>query len=287
MASKAQKIRVGLFTAIAGALLALVIIVFGGMRFWEGRDHYNIVFAGSVYGLEQGAHVYLNGMRVGSVSSIAPSAEDLGKVAVTVKLSRGTPVHTDTRAMLQYAGITGLKVIDLREGTLAAPMLPPGGTILQGTTALDKLEERAETLADESVQLMTRANRIVENLATLTDPERFAGLDEVVRQSRVTADNLAASSVALRAIVDENRVALRTSIGAIGDAAQQIGPIVTSAGTFVGRIDGLVHDNEGAVRAAVFDLRQAVRSLKELAREVRQRPSRLLFSGAAADRELP
>ena len=51
---------------------------------------------------------------------------------------------------------------------------------------------------------------------------------------------------------------------------------------------GLVHDNEGIVHAAVVDLRQASRSFKELAREVRQRPSRLLFfGGSQGDRKLP
>jgi ABC-type transporter Mla subunit MlaD len=295
MATKAQKIRVGLFTAIAGALLAIVVIVFGGMRFWEGRDRYSIVFDGTVYGLENGAHVYLNGIRVGSVTGIEPAPEDLRKVKVTVKLSRGTPIHTDTHAMLQFAGITGLKVIDLRDGTLAAPMLPPGSAIAQGATVLDKLEQQAEALADQSVQLMTRANRIVDNLAALTDPVRFAGIDDIVRQTRVTAENLADSSATLKTLVGENRVALRQSIDAIHDVAQhtsamlegQVGPLVANAGAFMGRLDGLVHDNEGPVRSAVFDLRQASRSLKELVREVRQRPSRLLFSGAAADRKLP
>ena len=37
--------------------------------------------------------------------------------------------HLDTRAMLQYAGITGLKVIDLRDGTTASPVLPSGSQI--------------------------------------------------------------------------------------------------------------------------------------------------------------
>ena len=50
---------------------------------------------------------------------------------------------------------------------------------------------------------------------------------------------------------------------------------------------GLVHNNEGQLRSAVFDLRQASRSFKELAREVRQRPSRLFFGDSQRERKLP
>jgi hypothetical protein len=37
----------------------------------------------------------------------------------------------------------------------------------------------------------------------------------------------------------------------------------------------------------MFDLRQASRSFKELARDVRQKPSRLLFSTTPSERKLP
>ena len=49
----------------------------------------------------------------------------------------------------------------------------------------------------------------------------------------------------------------------------------------------LITANEGPLRAAVFDLRQASRSFKELARDVREQPSRLLFSDAPGERKLP
>ena len=39
--------------------------------------------------------------------------------------------------------------------------------------------------------------------------------------------------------------------------------------------------------ARIADLRQASRNFKELAREVRQRPSRLLYSSPAPERKLP
>src|SRR5688572_10851002 len=100
MATKSQKIRVGLFTAIAGALIAIVVVVFGGMRFWEDRAPYTIVFDGSVYGLDRGAHVYFNGVRAGSVTDIRMAPGDPRRVQVTIEVRDGTPVREDTRAVM-------------------------------------------------------------------------------------------------------------------------------------------------------------------------------------------
>ena len=193
MTSKAQSIRVGLFATATLVLVAVVLIVFGGFRFWETSDRYRIVFDSSVIGLEPGAVVYLNGIKVGTVDTVAVEPSDLRKVAVAVKVARGTPVRADTRAMLQYAGITGLKVIDLRDGSAAAAPLPPGGEIPAGAGLLDKLETRAQAIIDQSAALMDRATRLTDNLIAVTEPARIA------------ATNLAELSGSLKGMIDENR----------------------------------------------------------------------------------
>lgn len=295
MTTKAQKIRVGAFVAITAALLGVVLIVFGGVTFWQKKSTYHIEFSGSVIGLEKGATVYLNGMTVGRVDDIVPSPGDLAKVLVTITVKRSTPIHADTRAILSFAGITGLKVIDLRGGSLSAPRLPSGGLIAEGETVLDKLEKQATQIADQSTQLMTTANRIVENLATLTDPKKFEGIDKIVEASRVTADNLATTSATLNQMVSENRVALKSSLANIDAATksaanlmdQQVAGLIGKAGEFLTGLEGMVRSNEGQLRSTVFDLRQASRNFKELSRDLRQKPSRLLFSNTPGERKLP
>jgi len=290
MTSKAQSIRVGLFATATLVLVALVLIVFGGFRFWETSDRYRIVFDSSVIGLEPGAVVYLNGIKVGTVDSLAVEPSDLRKVAVAIDVEPGTPIRTDTRAMLQYAGITGLKVIDLRDGSTAAAPLLPGGEIPAGTGLLDKLEARAQAIVEQSAALMDRAMVLTDNLIAVTEPARLA------------ATNLAELSGSLKGMIDENRaglrqsvVTLRQSLAAFGDAANgasqlvdgQVAQLVVNAGDAVSSFRKLLTANEGTLRAAVFDLREASRSFKELARDVRQKPSRLLFSNAPEERKLP
>jgi phospholipid/cholesterol/gamma-HCH transport system substrate-binding protein len=295
MATKSQKIRVGLFAAVTGTLLAVVVVVFGSLQFWEARSHYKILFEGSVFGLEDGAHVYLNGVRAGLIEDIRIAPGDLGKVEVTISVEEDTPIRRDTRAMLIYAGVTGLKVVDLREGSLASPRLPEGGTILEGLTTLDRLETQAQMLADQSTLLLMRANQIIDNLIIITDARQFEGMADVVAQAKVAADNLAATSGSLRTMVGENGALLRQSLEAFHAAAQrartvldeQVAGLLGNAGDVVGELEALVGNNRRAVRGVVSDLREASRSLKELAREVRRRPSQLLFSTPPPERELP
>ena len=288
--ARAQNIRVGLFAAATLVLLGVVLVVFGGLRLWDDVDRYHVVFDTSVVGLGPGAQVYLNGIKVGTVDELAIVPEDIRKVSVRIKVKHGTPVHTDTRAVLQYAGITGLKTVDLRGGTSQSSALPPGAQIAAGAGMLDKLEAQAQTIADESTALLKRANQLTENLVAVTE-----GLGSLTVPAKTAATNLAEMTGSLKAMVDDNRVALRQSIVAIRQTADgasqllegQVAQLLTGAGDVVGELRRLLSSNEAPLRAAVFDLRQASRSFKELARDVRQKPSRLLFSGAPSERKLP
>jgi phospholipid/cholesterol/gamma-HCH transport system substrate-binding protein len=297
--TKEQKIRIGLFTAIAVALVAVVLVVFGGIRFWKHQNHYHLVFVDSVYGLQRGAEVYLHGIRVGSVRKIEVDPADVAHVRVELEVDEDAEIRTDTQATMRFAGLTGLKVIDLQGGSLAAPKLPDGGTIAVGESTIDKFEHQAKEMADNATEMMQRANRlvgradqIVANLSQLTDP---AQLGDIIESTRLTARHLAAASANLHAMVSENRVALRNSIASIDEAAHtatdllgdQVTGVVENVGDLVSEIKGVVRDDGQQLRAAMTDLKQASRTFKELARDVKARPSRLLFSKPEADRKLP
>ncbi len=293
--TKAQKIRLGLFGVTAVAAAAVVLVVWAGLRFWEQHDRYVIYFDESVIGLEEGAAVSFAGIIVGKVEKIEVAPDDLRKVKVTIEVKTGLPIRTDTTAILRFAGITGLKVIDLHGGEVGAPRLQPGATIATGVTVLDRFEKQAEDLVAQSKQIMDNANKVMGNLATITDPAQFAGMSEVVAHARTTSANLAATSAELQAMVSENRVAVRRTVASVDHITQRATELVDAdlprviggAGTLVEDMRGVVRDNQSYLRSAMFDLRQASRSFKDLARDLRQRPSRLFFSSAAQERKLP
>ena len=290
MAATAQSIRVGLFATATLVLIGVVLIVFGGVRMWSTVDPYRVVFDSSVIGLAPGAQVYFNGIKVGTVAAVDVAPGDLRKVWVQLEVKHGTPVRRDTRAVLQFSGITGLKVIDLRGGSSDAPALPPGAEIAVGPSLLDQLEARAQTVVDESTGLIRRANQLTDRLIAVTD-----NLGAVTEPARRAADQLAALTGSLRAMADDNRAALHGALVAIQNAATgtsalldgQVPQLVAGAGDVISELRKVLATNEGPLRAAVLDLRQASRNFKELARDVRQKPSRLLFSSNPAERQLP
>ena len=299
MTTTKQKIRIGLFAVIAGTLLAVVLVVFTGLHFLRHHASYAIEFDDSVYGLEADADVFFNGIRVGRVDSIEIASDDLRGVRVVIMVDEDTPVRTDTKATLRLSGITGLKIIDLRGGTVGAPRLAAGGTIPTAETALDKLTRQATEMAEHSTELVTRANdlvgqaeEVVANLVEVTDPDH---LGDIVAQARATTSNLAEASGQLRALIGENRAALRASIRSIDAAARSASRLIdrdltgvlADVGDVAQQLDEVVRDEGAQLKGTMADLRQASRSFKELAREVRSRPSRLLFSGSLPDRKLP
>lgn len=308
-ATRAQKIRLGAFTLAAAAALLVVLVVFAGLRFWEKHETYVIYYEGTVRGLEEGAVVTFGGIRVGTVDKLEVAPDDLRRIKVTIRVKSDTPVRTDTTAMLEFAGITGLKVIDLRGGDVAAARLPPGGTIAAGETILDKFEKQAAQLAERSELLMGSAQRVLDNLAAATDPEKLAALDQIVANARAATEDLAGTSAALRGMIGENREGLRRTVASIDQAAARVsllldqevprlvgqaegilanaGGVIAGANGVVGDLQDVVRGNEAQLRSALFDLRQASRSFKELARDLRAQPSRLFLSQPARDRKLP
>jgi phospholipid/cholesterol/gamma-HCH transport system substrate-binding protein len=298
MTTQQQKIRVGVFAVVAGGLFGVVLVVFGGFHLWQHRNHYYIVFTESVAGLEEGAGVTLNGIPVGAVRSIKIEPDDIRNVRVEIAIDDDAPIRTDAKATLTMGGLTGSKSIDLRAGTPAAPHLASGGTIALAEGTIDKIERQALVMVDQSTELMAHANRIVTqtehmvaNMSELTDASH---LGEVVVQSRIAATNLAQASSTMRVMIEENRIQLHTSIASIDHAARsvtelldgKVAGIVANFADVVGQLKTSVRDNGSLLASTMSDLRQASRSLKEFARALRDKPSRLLFSGSEPDRKL-
>ncbi len=299
MTTKKTHLRVGVFVIAAAALAVIVVLSFGGMRFFEHRDHYAVEFHDSVLGLESGASVSFDGLEVGRVDNIAVSPTDLSAVRVEFSVKRGTPVHTDTVAFVSMAGLTGLKTIDLRGGSLATPLMKRGGLLEAGQGTLDKIEARAEQLVDQSQKIMAQASSIVattqkvaDNLNAVTDPKP---IQAIIANAERTTRTLQAASVGVAAMVAEDRASVHDALGSLDAAshsandlmANQVKQLVGNANDLVADLRSIVQGNGSEMRAAMIDLRQASQSIAELTREVRDRPSRLLFSPTPQDRKLP
>ena len=167
MATKAQKIRLGLFFLIAGGVLVFSLLFTAGLSLMKKRVDYLIEFSDlSVGGLRPGAAVKYQGLQIGRVQehSIAPDDISTVIVEISVEPKMASAIREDTEAVLAGQGITGIKHIELVAGSSNAAILPPGSTIRVGDTFLSDIDRRAEVLT-------RKIERVLDNLNYMTRRE--------------------------------------------------------------------------------------------------------------------
>jgi phospholipid/cholesterol/gamma-HCH transport system substrate-binding protein len=177
METKARYLWVGLFTlAVLAAGFSFVYWLNnnGGLA---KRAFYRIRFEGSVSGLQTGAAVQFNGIRVGEVTALQLDPDDPSKVTAMIGISTATPLRADTKVGVDFQGLMGTPAISLRGGTSAAPLLqasetePP--TLTADAAAGQDLTQSARTALQHVDKVVTdnadSLKSTIGNLKTFSD----------------------------------------------------------------------------------------------------------------------
>jgi phospholipid/cholesterol/gamma-HCH transport system substrate-binding protein len=107
-------------------LFVLTVIAAGfGFVYWlhnsgglVERTVYRVQFENTVSGLLTGAAVLFNGIRVGEVTALELDANNPNRVTATIAVAAATPVRADTKAGLDFQGLTGVPVVTLQGGSI-------------------------------------------------------------------------------------------------------------------------------------------------------------------------
>jgi len=121
-------IKLGAFSLVLLLFTAIIVVVFGQIRF-DRTTAYTAEFS-DVSGLRDGQFVRAGGVEVGKVSDI--SLLDGGhRVLVTLNIDRALPLYQSTTATIRYQDLIGNRYVNLARGTGegADRILPPGGFI--------------------------------------------------------------------------------------------------------------------------------------------------------------
>ena len=161
MISRAERVRLGIFLFIALGLLILAVSLLAGYHLTRELDVYTVRFTESVSGLEVGAQVKYNGVRIGQITDIAIDQDDLERVVATLEIRKGTPVKADSQAVLVAMGITGLRFVEITGGTSRSKLLQPGDEIPSGKSLLGTLEGKAEDIAVRTEMALDKINRVL------------------------------------------------------------------------------------------------------------------------------
>lgn len=177
-----------------GASVMIGVTLIAAAIFWlseAGRhghaDYYSVYFAKqTLNGLQYDSAVTMKGIRVGSVLELHISQKNIELVRVLLRLDGGTPVKTDTRAVINRNLLTGLANIDLINSTQDAhrltqilpgedyPVIPEGQTELHEIAAsLPQLVHQVGQIVGEVQALLSEENRQAVS-KTLANLERIS-----------------------------------------------------------------------------------------------------------------
>lgn len=301
--------------ALIGALVIAVVVAFAGFTLWLGQsqfqrdfDVYEIVFEGPVT-LESGASVRFNGINVGEVTRVAIDRSNDKMVRARIRVDSDTPVRTDSKAEIDFAGITGLTFVQILAGSPSAPLLERGAgeavpvieselnplaelfaggaKILE--TANDSLGNVSGVLSDENVASFSA---LLANLETFSasvagDESLMGDLSATLTSAQAAADAITEAGTAVAELsvnTDANLAALtgdiQTVLGELQSTITRANTVLDTANTSVATagsvLEGPTTQTLENVAVATQDFRILIARLDSLVRELEQNPQALI-----------
>lgn len=135
---------------------------------------YRIYFAESVSGLSMDDPVKFLGVDVGMVKSMSIDPEDPSRVEIDVMLHKDAPVKTDTKATLQFKGITGAYFIELNGGSADAKFLvaeTPAGEVPEipaKKSTISTLMEQLPRVLEKFSALEDQTKKVISDIGAVT-----------------------------------------------------------------------------------------------------------------------
>lgn len=223
---KPTAIKLGIFSLVLLLCSALLIVVFGQLRF-QRYNTYTAEFSNGS-GLKPGQFVRAGGVEVGKVSGVR-LADNGQRVIVDMKVDKTLPLYQSSTASIRYANLIGERFVNLERGSGegADRVLPVGGFIplarTQPALDLDALiggfKPLFKSLDPEKV------NNIATSLVTV-----FQG------QGGTIADILRQTSELTASLADRDR--------AIGEVITNLNTVLTTVTKHQKEFDSTVNDFE-------------------------------------------
>ncbi len=317
--AKISNFQLGTFVIAAMALLVVMLYYLGMSDLFVQKAQFTTFFTESVQGLSEGAQVKYKGAQIGSVERIIIHAQRRTiQVDMSVELKRfrttnashlfrgeqefysflEKEVHSGLRCRLEYAGITGLRYVDLDYfGSKNENPAPPGfavdGFMMPSVpsvfrdiakslnTSLERISKvRFEEISDNLVRNLNDLNQILtsdeiqKTLAHLRSMAvRMDGSAAAV-SGVLTADRMRSLVERVEAaLVDIQKLAsvLRRDVEKC-DIAGTSASIRRSADTFT----GILNEHRADMRAIAESLVRTMDMFRELADNLNQDPASLI-----------
>ncbi|MFC1823766.1 MlaD family protein [Thermodesulfobacteriota bacterium] len=287
MASQKTKFAVGVFVAGGIALAMLAVIWLGMSRFLEKGLFYVSYFNESVQGLTVDSPVKYRGVSVGRVDSIGV-APDAKLIQVVLKIETGQTLDSSIVAQLKSVGITGSMFVELDRKKSGEPdRSPPLSFPSEFPVVASKPSEISELLRSlddvlnhiKSMDLKGISDKIKLTLGDISQVVSGANVDGLSRKVGITLDtmNRALADADVKAISKRLQSSLKKVdsildekqweriMASIEEASHSLNLLMGDADrsmdlveTTLEHVEGIVVEEENAIKASVEDFRRAM-----------------------------
>lgn len=265
METKANHVLVGAFT-LAAIVAGLLFMLWASKSMSDASwQEYEVVFTGAVTGLSEGGAVRFNGIPVGTVRELRIDPNDPRRVLARIRVSRETPVKTDTTAQLRLSGMTGITFILLTGGSPDSPNLADAGSgdlprIVADTSALEALVAASEGIA-------AKANTAIERILEFLSQDNARNIGQSLENLELFTGTLADQRAAMEQLMMQLNESSASLVELLHSANQLTARLTQSVdridGTVADVLPGLSADLQAAAQAMATTLKRADRIMAE------------------------
>jgi ABC-type transporter Mla subunit MlaD len=206
-----------------------------------------------VTGLTTGSYIYVNGVRVGSVSNMELIEGD--SVEVSLNFNVGTDINEGSVAYLESSGLLGDKAINIEKGS-SSEIVEPGGTIkgVYSGGMMESFQENGAKLTDDASESFDKLNSALTQLQQVVDEDNKNKIDSML-------GNLQQASSEFSTLMQRKRAKLEQSIDHASDV--------------MANLDTLTTDNRAQIDSAFAGLNRSMQNLEQVSSELESTNARL------------
>ena len=314
MSKKASPALVGAFVLGAFVLLAAVLLALGGGRLFEDSFECVLYFDESIGGLDVGAPVEFQGVRVGSVTDVRLVFDDsspaaiLRPVRLRIEANRVSFAREPSPARKTSDLLESLVVRDGLRARLATQSLLTGKLKIElglfpeqpirrrnrdaSLWEMPSIPSPLQAVADEVAQLpisaiVHDAHRAIQRIADMMDPQRSAQTIDNLNRTLANLETLLSQvSSKIDPIADQGAGFLQSAQASLDDLRNllrqidgNMPPLVANLTSISENVDALT-DPESRLRDEISrlleELRATSQSIRYLANQIEEQPESLL-----------
>lgn len=304
METRANYVVVGSFVLVILLGIFIAILWLGHVQFNRQTSYYDIYFAGSVTGLNDGAAVTLNGVAIGRVIAIRPDPQNPEQVRVTVEIDPTVPIKQDAVASLELQSfVSGVAYVEVSGGSRDAPPLQRQEG--QRYPVIASRPSQLQSVVANAPEVLSRLILVADRLAELLDDKNRAAISATLDNAReVTAigvhaarkldpviDDADATLKQTRTTMvtaDEALVELKRALAAVNGMTGDLSATVKQLNLTLTHLDLLIQENRPGLhdftqagldqlQQLIIDTRGLVAGLSRVASAVERDPARFLF----------